>query len=98
MGTAERDALNSRKLDDFIEPRIAEIQSELALLENNREVDILQERDQEDLFLTDLAQLREEATRLRGTCSTRAVAAGSVRSPGASPSHPIKPKKRRLSR
>ncbi|NNT94895.1 Wzz/FepE/Etk N-terminal domain-containing protein [Stutzerimonas nitrititolerans] len=64
--TAERDALASRESDDFIEPRIAEIQSELAMLENNREVEILQERDQEDLYLTDLAQLREEAARLKG--------------------------------
>src|SRR5690606_41749285 len=68
MGTealaAERDALANRESDDFIEPRIAEIQSELAMLENNREVEILQERDQEDLYLTDLAQLREEAARL----------------------------------
>ncbi|WP_312669612.1 Wzz/FepE/Etk N-terminal domain-containing protein [Stutzerimonas nitrititolerans] len=70
MGTealaAERDALANRESDDFIEPRIAEIQSELAMLENNREVEILQERDQEDLYLTDLAQLREEAARLKG--------------------------------
>ena len=52
MGTealsAERDALASRKSDDFIEPRIAEIQSELAMLENNREVEILREREGED--------------------------------------------------
>ena len=70
MGTealaAERDALASRESDDFIEPRIAEIQSELTMLENNREVEILQERDQEDLYLTDLAELREEAARLKG--------------------------------
>jgi len=64
--TAERDALASRESDDFIEPRIAEIQSELTMLENNREVEILQERDQEDLYLTDLAELREEAARLQG--------------------------------
>jgi len=64
--TAERDALASRESDDFIEPRIAEIQSELTMLENNREVEILQERDQEDLYLTDLAELREEAARLKG--------------------------------
>ncbi|MBA1234363.1 chain-length determining protein [Pseudomonas stutzeri] len=70
MGTealaAERDALANRESDDFIEPRIAEIQSELTMLENNREVEILQERDQEDLYLTDLAELREEAARLKG--------------------------------
>ncbi len=49
--TAERDALVGRKSDDFIEPRIAEIQSELAMLENNREVEILRSREGEDLYL-----------------------------------------------
>ncbi|WP_312924173.1 Wzz/FepE/Etk N-terminal domain-containing protein [Stutzerimonas nitrititolerans] len=70
MGTealaAERDALASRKSDDFIEPRIAEIQSELAMLEHNREVEILENREEEDLYLADLAKLREEAARLKG--------------------------------
>jgi len=64
--TAERDALANRQSDDFIEPRIAEIQSELAMLEHNREVEILKEREEEDLHLTDLAKLREEAARLKG--------------------------------
>jgi len=70
MGTealaAERDALANRESDDFIEPRIAEIQSELAMLEHNREVEILQDREEEDLYLADLAKLREEAARLKG--------------------------------
>ncbi|MGK9064912.1 Wzz/FepE/Etk N-terminal domain-containing protein [Stutzerimonas chloritidismutans] len=64
--TAERDALVARTSDDFIEPRIAEIQSELAMLEHNREVEILKEREGEDLYLTNLAELREEAARLKG--------------------------------
>ena len=64
--TAERDALAARTSDDFIEPRIAEIQSELAMLKHNREVEILKEREGEDLYLTNLAELREEAARLKG--------------------------------
>jgi len=64
--TAERDALANRESDDFIEPRIAEIQSELAMLEHNREVEILENREEEDLYLADLAKLREEAARLKG--------------------------------
>jgi len=63
--TAERDALSARTSDDFIEPRIAEIRSELAMLEHNREVEILKEREGEDLYLTNLAELREEAARLK---------------------------------
>ncbi len=64
--TAERDALANRKSDDFVEPRISKIQSELAMLENNREVEILQGREAEDLYLNNLAELREEAARLNG--------------------------------
>lgn len=63
---AERDALADRKSDDFVEPRIAQIQSELRMLENNREVEILEARKGEDLYLNNLASLREEGARLNG--------------------------------
>ena len=62
---AERDALVNRKSDDFIEPRIAEIQSHLTMLEHNREVEILESREEEDLYLFDLASMSEEAARLK---------------------------------
>ncbi len=98
MGTealsAERDALASRKSDDFIEPRIAEIQSELAMLENNREVEILREREGEDLYLTDLAELREEAARLKGIkLDTDRLRLVRLDQPALDSSKPIKPKK-----
>lgn len=63
---AERDALADRKSDDFVEPRIAQIQSELRMLENNREVEILEARKGKDLYLNNLASLREEGARLNG--------------------------------
>ena len=92
--TAERDALNSRTTDDFIEPRIAEIQSELAILENNREVEILQEREGEDLYLTNLAELREEAARLKGIkLDTERLSLVRLDQPALQSSRPIKPKK-----
>lgn len=62
---AEREALVNRKSDDFIEPRIAEIQSHLTMLEHNREVEILESREEEDLYLFDLASMSEEAARLK---------------------------------
>jgi LPS O-antigen subunit length determinant protein (WzzB/FepE family) len=98
MGTealsAERDALASRKSDDFIEPRIAEIQSELAMLENNREVEILREREGEDLYLTNLAELREEAARLKGIkLDTDRLRLVRLDQPALDSSKPIKPKK-----
>lgn len=92
--TAERDALAARKSDDFVEPRIAEIQSELAMLENNREVEILKGRESEDLYLTNLAQLREEAARLKGIkLDTERLLLVRLDQPALDSSKPIKPKK-----
>lgn len=92
--TAERDALASRKSDDFIEPRIAEIQSELAMLENNREVEILKERESEDLYLTNLAELREEAARLKGIkLDTERLKLIRLDQPALQSLDPVKPKK-----
>lgn len=92
--TAERDALNGRTSDDFIEPRIAEIQSELAMLKHNREVEILKEREGEDLYLTNLAELREEAARLKGIkLDTERLRLVRLDQPALQSLNPIKPKK-----
>lgn len=92
--TAERDALSSRTSDDFIEPRIAEIQSELTLLQSNREVEILQEREGEDVYLTNLAELREEAARLKGIkLDIERLRLVRLDQPALQPLSPIKPKK-----
>jgi chain length determinant protein (polysaccharide antigen chain regulator) len=70
MGTealkAEREALSARRSDDFIEPRVSEIEKELALLTHNRQVETLEKRDNEDLYLKDLAEWRQEAAQLKG--------------------------------
>lgn len=62
---AERQALLKRKSDDFIEPRIAEIHRELLLLEQNREIQMLTERHNDDPFLTGIESLRSEKSRLQ---------------------------------
>lgn len=62
---AELKALRERSSDDFTEPRIAEIQKELRLLEHEREVELLNRRKNEALFYEEQAALRQEATRLR---------------------------------
>ncbi len=59
--TAEREALSARLSDDFSEPRIAEIEKELVLLSQNRQVEILENRQNKDLYLKDLAEWRQEA-------------------------------------
>src|SRR5690606_37876307 len=62
---AERKAWSVRRSHDLTEPRIAEIARELKLLEHNRQIEALNSRENEDLFLKDLAGWREEAARLR---------------------------------
>ncbi|MBS7747019.1 hypothetical protein KIN06_16900, partial [Vibrio cholerae] len=49
---AERSALLQRKSDDFSTNRIAQIAKELAMLKNNREIEVLNRRKNEDLFLS----------------------------------------------
>lgn len=98
MGTdaleAERKTLQQRKSDDFTEPRIGEILKELQLLENNRQIEVLKLRENEDLFLTDLAKLREEESRLSNLKvdfdSLRLI---TIDQRAVEPSKPIKPKK-----
>lgn len=63
---AEREALNARRSDDFSEPRIAEIEKQLTLLDRNRQVEILEARQNEDIYLKDLAEWRQEAAQLKG--------------------------------
>lgn len=63
---AEREVLSARPSDDFIEPRISEIDKELALLSHNRQVETLEKRDNEDLYLKGLAKWRQEAAQLKG--------------------------------
>lgn len=68
MGTealsAERGALMTRENDDFTSGRIVEINTALKLLENNRQIEVLNARENEDLFLAELAENRKETFRL----------------------------------
>ena len=91
---AERNALLQRRSDDFTEPRVAQIAKELQLLANNRQIEVLNQRENEDLFLKDLAIWREEAARLRNLefdVSTLKLA--TVDQLAMQPIKPIKPKK-----
>lgn len=62
---AERTVLQQRKSDDFTDSRIAQIAKELQLLESNREIEVLNSRGNEDLFLAGVEPLRAEMSRLR---------------------------------
>lgn len=91
---AERKALQARRSDDFTEPRIAEIARELKLLEHNRKIELLSSRENEDLFLKNLAGWREEAARLRAMqLDAGSLKLVSIDQSAVEPSRPIKPKK-----
>jgi len=64
------------------------------MLENNREVEILRSREGEDLYLSNLAELREEAARLKGIkLDTDRLRLVRLDQPALEPSNPVKPKK-----
>lgn len=91
---AERKALLARRSDDFTEPRIAQIARELKLLEHNRQIEVLNSRENEDLFLKDLAAWHEEAARLKAlNFETESLKLVSIDQAAVEPSQPIKPKK-----
>lgn len=98
MGTealeAERAALLKRKSDDHTEPKIALIQNKLQMLEHNRQVEMMQSRENEDLFLAKLSEMREEAARLRSiNLDLDQLNLVSIDRPAVKPLDPIKPKK-----
>lgn len=91
---AERNALLQRRSDDFTEPRVAKIAKELQLLENNRQVEVLNKRENEDLFLKKLAVWREEAARLRNlNVDVSGLKLATIDQPATQPIKPVKPKK-----
>jgi len=91
---AERNALLQRRSDDFTEPRVAKIAKELKLLENNRQVEVLNKRENEDLFLKKLAVWREEAARLRSlNLDVSGLKLANLDQPATQPLNPVKPKK-----
>ncbi|AYC32153.1 chain-length determining protein [Pseudomonas cavernae] len=91
---AERAALVARRSDDFTEPRISEIQKELSLLAHGREVESLRQRENEDLFLKNLGQLREEKARLEGLhVDFSRIQLVDIDQVAVAPQAPIKPRK-----
>ena len=92
---AERSALQQRKTDDFTESRIAQIARELQLLQNNRAVEVLQERENEDVFLSGVEPLRAEVVRLGNlnNLDFSNLKLVSIDRKALEPMAPIKPKK-----
>ena len=91
---AERDILLQRRSDDFTEPRIAQIAGELQLLAQNRQVEVLKKRENEDLFLKNLAAWREEAADLHSlSVDVAGLKLVTIDQMAIDPLKPIKPRK-----
>ena len=92
---AERAALQQRKTDDFTEGRIAQIARELQLLQSNREVEVLKQRQNEDVFLSGVEPLRAEVVRLGNlnNLDFTNLKLVSIDRKALEPMAPVKPKK-----
>ncbi|MFC6337422.1 chain-length determining protein [Pseudomonas sp. CCM 7891] len=91
---AEKSALSRRKSDDFTEVRIAQIGKELQMLEANRQIEVLNQRKNEDLFLRDVEPLRAEEARLRHlNVDTSRIKLVTIDRLALEPLAPIKPRK-----
>lgn len=91
---AERNALLQRKSDDFSTNRIAQIAKELAMLKSNREIEVLNRRKNEDLFLSGVQPLRTEITRLKNlNLDMSGLKLATVDKQALEPLNPIKPQK-----
>ena len=91
---AERDSLMARENDDFTSGRIVEINTALKLLEHNRKIEVLQARENEELFLAELADNRKEISRLKNIqVNMDALKLVRIDQTAIEPISPIKPKK-----
>ncbi|MBI6627954.1 GNVR domain-containing protein [Pseudomonas rhodesiae] len=91
---AEKNALIHRKSDDFTERRIAQIAKELQLLQSNRQIEVLNRRENEDLFLSNIEPLRAEEARLRSlNIDFSRLKLVTIDKQALEPLAPIKPKK-----
>ncbi len=94
---AERSTLQQRKSDEFTDARIAEIAKELQLLKDNRQVEMLKRRENEDLFLSGVEPLRAEIARLNNlNIDTSNLKLVTIDKQALEPLSPVKPNKRLL--
>lgn len=98
MGTAalaaERKALQARSSDDFTDAHVGEIEKQLRMLRNNREIEALRKRENDDLFMDKLASWEEEISylsKLQPELLLNDIV--EVDQPAVLPLSPIKPKK-----
>ena len=95
MLSVEITALKKRESDDFTIPEIRTLQEELALLDTNREIQLLNARKDNSAFVSNIRSLRIKLDRLRSQANQdyRSVRVlGLVQAP-ETPEHPDRPRK-----
>lgn len=93
--TAERKALQARESDAFTSNRIVEINKALKLLENNRKIEQLEARENDDLFLKELAESRIEIAHLQSLdVDMEKLNLVRIDQAAIEPTSPIKPNKK----
>ena len=92
---AERSALLKRNSDDFTEARIAHIAREMWMLQSNREVEVLEQRENEEVFLNGVQPFRAEISRLgkAGNLDFSGIQLVAIDRKALEPLSPIKPRK-----
>lgn len=99
MGTealqAELDVLLAREDNDFTSGRITEIQKELQLLEQNRQVELLKARENRDLFIAEQATIKRTLAYLENLhIDFEMLEIVKIDRPAHTPYKPIKPNKK----
>ena len=92
--SAEKTALEKRENDEFTSNRIIEINQQLKVLENNRQVELLNSRANEQLFLEDVSDIYSELSFLDGiTINWKEVKLAKIDQLAIEPQSAVKPKK-----
>lgn len=90
---AELESLESLSSKTFLDTRIRELETTLATLKNNREIEILKARESDKAFNEELQSLQEQLRKLDGTIFPQDIKISFLNDQPNTPAKPIKPKK-----
>lgn len=95
MLAAEIASLKAREANEFTNPDIRNLEADLAMLEHNREVEVLQARTDDSAFIVGIRDLRTELNQLKSYLKQdfSGVRVLKLDEPAVAPEAPIKPRK-----
>jgi len=93
--SAQIKALKARSSNDFTSPDIRDLQAELAQLEHNRDVEILQDRENAEAFVPNIREMRTESIHIHNLLAQDYSGLSLIKLDefAAAPKDPIKPRK-----